>query len=147
MVGSIFIDTNVLSYAEANDPKWGAIAQKKIAVYEQKGFDIWISRQIIREFLMVTSRKMKEVDAYDAKSLADRIQAFQKQYFIADETEFTTHELLKLIDKYQIVGKSVHDCNVIATIKVHQIKNLLTHNVADFKKYRNEGFKLIPLLP
>ncbi len=145
MADKIFLDTNVLVYAEANDPTWGLIAQQKITYFEQQGFEIWINRQVIREFLVVISRKMHDTANYNAQVLTQRIQAFHRQYYIADENEVVTQELLKLIDKYQIVGKAIHDCNIIATIKTYQINNFITHNTADFQRYSKEGFNVISL--
>jgi predicted nucleic acid-binding protein len=49
-----------------------------------------------------------------------------------------------LIEQYNITGKAVHDCNIVATIKAYNIKALLTNNISDFQRYRNEGFELIP---
>jgi hypothetical protein len=54
-----------------------------------------------------------------------------------------TARLLQLMEQIPIRGKQVHDANVVATMLAYDVHNLLTHNTADFARYRD----LIAVLP
>jgi len=54
-----------------------------------------------------------------------------------------TGKLLELIERFSVTGKQVHDANIIATMLVHDLPTLLTHNTKDFKRYHT----LIDTLP
>jgi predicted nucleic acid-binding protein len=42
---------------------------------------------------------------------------------------------LELVTNYQVHGKQVHDTKLVAIAKAHKVENLLTLNVADFKRF------------
>jgi hypothetical protein len=54
----------------------------------------------------------------------------EQQFLVADETTESTDALLGLITKYSVMGKSIHDCNIVATIKTLGITNLITQNTS-----------------
>ncbi len=103
-----------------------------------KGYEFWINRQVIREYLVVKSRFMAENNKFDAKELAEDIKVFESQYFVADENQTTTNLLLNLIGKYKVSGKKVHDCNITATMLENAIPEILTNNIQDFVQYESE---------
>jgi predicted nucleic acid-binding protein len=145
-VDKIFVDTNVLIYA--NDPlsPFNQAARAQLYNYAGSGFELWISRQIIREYLSTKSRAMVLSNTYNAMTLFNDIQHFSTIFKIADESQNVTNELLRLVTSYNVGGKQVHDCNIVATMKTQGISALLTHNVADFKRYANENIEIIPIL-
>lgn len=53
---TLFVDTNVLVFATLADSPLQAEAQKAIRDPQQAGTEIWISSQIIREYLAALSR-------------------------------------------------------------------------------------------
>jgi predicted nucleic acid-binding protein len=96
MADSVFLDTNILVYANVQDTPLCKPARAKILEYERQGINLWISRQIIREFLVVLSRKMQEANNYDAEKLTNRIRTFEAQYHIAESSAIVNNELLSL---------------------------------------------------
>jgi predicted nucleic acid-binding protein len=63
---------------------------------------------------------------------------------VADDTAAVTNQLLALMANYPIGGKQVHDANIVATMLIHGIPCLLTHNAKDFERFGDivtvEGF-------
>jgi predicted nucleic acid-binding protein len=112
-----------------------------------QGFELWISRQVIREYCVIVSRKMKDAGSYEPLRLISRVRQMEQQFLVADETSDSMNVLLGLISQYGIMGKSVHDCNIVATIKSAGITHLLTQNTADFSRYSTEGFVLLSVIP
>ena len=57
---------------------------------------------------------------------------------ILDESEAVLNECLDLARRYAVHGKQIHDCNIVATMKVHGIRALATRNPSDFTRYGKE---------
>jgi predicted nucleic acid-binding protein len=43
----------------------------------------------------------------------------------------------RLVTKYQVSGKNVHDARLVATMNLHGLTRILTFNVADFARYKH----------
>ena len=142
---SILIDTNILVYANAKGYVLREEAIEKLRYYEREGFALWISRQIIREFLSTMSNLMRVNNSYDETVLLQFVSHLHRQFIIADETEVTTKYLLDLVASHRVIGKQIHDCNLVATMKQYDITQILTHNVSDFHRYLSENIKVIAL--
>ena len=69
----------------------------------------------------------------------------QQVFQIADETDITTRELLKLIQSYPIGGKQIHDANIVATMLAYDIDTLMTLNTSDFKRFSDQITLISPL--
>jgi len=63
------------------------------------------------------------------------VHDFEDQFLIADENLNTTAKLLHLIEKHNVMGKQVHDCNIVATMLTNNISKLLTNNSSDFDRF------------
>jgi hypothetical protein len=42
-----------------------------------------------------------------------------------------------LVQQFEVHGKQVHDCNIVATMLAHGVRHLATRNAADFKRYES----------
>jgi len=56
------------------------------------------------------------------------------------------HRRFALLAAIPCGGKQVHDANIVATMLVHGVPNLLTHNAADFKRF-SHLIAVLPLVP
>ena len=143
---TLFIDTNILVYASLENSPFYQIAKNKILEFSYNNYELWISRQVIREYLSVISKALiLEID-YNINDVINSIEKFSNQFHIADENKSTSEKLLILVKQYNISGKNVHDCNIVATMKQYEIKNILTHNTKDFIKYSPNDIKVFGLL-
>jgi len=142
---TLFIDTNILVYANVDNYMLKQEAVSKLKHYNQQGFDLWISRQVIREYLMAMSKLMILSGNYDENKLIMDVNNFQSQFFVADENVGTTQILLELVKKYKVAGKAIHDCAIVAVSLQHEIRNILTNNISDFVRYK-ERLTIIPLI-
>ncbi len=55
-MSGVFIDTNVLVYAEQRPSRFHVPARTCLARLEGQGSTLWISRQVLREYLAVMTR-------------------------------------------------------------------------------------------
>lgn len=131
---SLFVDTNVLVYANVLEAPLHACALDAIHAARQAGRVLWISRQVIREYLVVMTRP-QAFENLPRTTVLEQVHRFVAHFQVADETPAVTAHLLALMETYAIGGKQVHDANLVATMQAHHIRCLLTHNTQDFQRF------------
>ena len=131
----LFIDTNVLVYANIAESPWHKQALNAIKVAHQAGRPLWISRQVLREFIATRTRPQTFAQPSTPDVLVERIRYLEKRFQIADETTSVTRQLIKLLRDFEIAGKQIHDANIVATMQAYGIPCLLTHNIKDFRRF------------
>lgn len=135
---SVFVDTNVLIHTTVAQSPLFKTAQEKITQIRREGKELWISRQILREYLAALSRPQSLLSLskpIPASTLVAEIKHLQTQYRIAEDNNVVTEELLTLITRFPIGGKQVHDANIVATMIAYGIRELLTENTSDFNRF------------
>jgi predicted nucleic acid-binding protein len=145
MGDKIFIDTNILLYANFTNSPFHSAAITKLQTLTTQGAELWVNRQVFREYWVAKSRAMDVALAYDPIEIRNDIQQFEQIFQVADDTDFITQKLLELAVKSTVIGKQIHDTNIVASMIINKIPNLLTHNVADFKRFLSE-ITVIPLI-
>lgn len=141
---SIFIDTNILVYANVASAPLHVEALAAILNYWKNGNPLWLSRQVLREYLAVITRPQLFTSPLSGFIAASRVRFFEQNFSVADESAQVTQHLLQLIESLDIKGKQVHDAHIVATMLAHSVTHHLTHNVADFKRF-NHLIEVIPL--
>ena len=100
------IDTNVLVFAYLiHHPLYGAA---------RAGGELWVSRQILREYLAAMTRPRQYTGALPVASLIADVQWFEQNYQVADDTAAVTARLLNLVSTINVIGRQVHDANIVA---------------------------------
>ena len=105
----------------------------------------WTSRQVLREFLAVTTRPGAVLPP-TLDALTQAVRQFAAEFEIADEDAAVTAILLDLLKSRPIQGKQIHDANIVATMRRYGIPSLLSHNTTDFTRYLPD-INLSPLIP
>ncbi|BAU57052.1 PIN domain-containing protein [Halorhodospira halochloris] len=134
---ALFVDTNVLVYANIGEAPLHTQALGKLKVARQQGRALWISRQILREFAAVRSRPQPFAHAATPEIIVQRLRYFEEHFEVADDTGAVAEHLQALMTDFSIGGKQVHDANIVATMMAVGVPALLTHNVTDFKRFEN----------
>jgi predicted nucleic acid-binding protein len=140
-----FIDTNILIYAALTSSPLHSEAIKALDDRERAGVELWISRQILREYLSALTRGGSSPPAVPVADLVADIMAFQRRYRIGEDGVLVTDQLLILVASVPVGGKQIHDANIVATMLAHGVRRLLTHNVADFSRFA-PWIDVIPLV-
>ena len=143
-VKSVFVDTNVLIFANVAEAPLHKVSLAKLQEYRESDCKIWISGQVLREYLAVRSRAELFKKASDLSILIDRVHFFELDFNVVYDTPATMEKLLMLLKRIDVAGKQVHDANIVATMLVHGVKYLLTDNVEDFKRY-SQFITVIPI--
>jgi predicted nucleic acid-binding protein len=137
------VDTNVLVYANLEYSPFCSIAEQRLNSLSTQSHDLWISRQVLREYLATMTRGNIVDRHLSTKTLLDDIRYFSEYFYLAEDNEAVTTKLLALMEQIPIGGAQVHDANLIATMQVYGISKLLTHNTKDFERFTG----LITVLP
>lgn len=106
---------------------------------------LFITTQDVAEFCNVATRPVTNNGLGLLPN--DALDLFQKEVepicsILAEPEEIVT-ELKRLIGKYGVVGKQVHDARLVAMMLVWQVENLLTLNDRDFRRFEPEGIKIV----
>ncbi len=140
----VFMDTNVLIYAYTKQAPLHESALDTIQRLWGAGTELWISRQIVREFLATFTRPQTFAQPHPMETVIARVRFFQTQFHVADEDHTVTEKLLALLAEVPVGGRQVHDANVVATMQAYNIEHLLTHNVTDFACFA-DYIRILPL--
>lgn len=133
----IFLDTNiVLCYNTLEMPGHERV---RIAVEKllRLDYELWISRQVLREFSAVLTRPQTFMNPLTSQEVARRVRILMPIFKVADETVDITNQLLSLMDTYAMGGKQVHDANIVATMQIYKIPTLFTLNDVDFNRFQS----------
>ncbi|MBR8834930.1 MAG: type II toxin-antitoxin system VapC family toxin [Stigonema ocellatum SAG 48.90 = DSM 106950] len=142
----VFIDTNILVYANLALSPFHLQATEQLQAFAEQGVELWISRQIFREYLAAMTRQGDFTGTIPASSLVADVQYFAHSFQVAEDNSQVTEKLLTLMEDIPIGGKQVHDANIVATMLVYSIPRLLTHNTSDFARF-SELITVLPLQP
>jgi predicted nucleic acid-binding protein len=130
-----FVDTNVLVYASQIDSPWHAKAEGVLRDAEAAGAALWISGQILREYLATVTRPQQGRPAVPMTEAIERVRFFAQRFEMVDDGPEVRERLLSLLATYPVAGKQVHDANIVATMLANDVTRLLTFNIADFRRF------------
>jgi predicted nucleic acid-binding protein len=132
----LFLDTNVLLTATDEGRNGHYRATELISQAPGEGVHLFISGQVLREYLVVATRP-QEMNGLGLNLPAARenVEAFMGFLVILDEPASMVDRLLKLIAECSVTGKRIHDAGIVATMLEHNIHNLVTANPGDFAAF------------
>jgi predicted nucleic acid-binding protein len=131
----LFVDTNILVYAAVSQSPFHADARQTIHSRQEAGFDLWISRQVLREYLATLSRPQTFSIPQPIEVLVKDVRKLQDCFSIAEDGPAVTAKLLELLETLPVGGKQIHDANIVATMLAYDIRAILTHNSDDYARF------------
>lgn len=93
----VFLDTNILVYANAAEAPLHQIALIAIETRYEAGVELWVSRQVLREYLVTFSRPQKFMNPRPISTVVERIRYFQSRFRVAEDNSAVTARLLDLV--------------------------------------------------
>lgn len=126
----IFVDTNILVYAYDKDSgKKYEKAKKIITDCFNKKIELYISNQILAEFVSVTSKKIKNpLPEKEIKEIINEINKFNGWKKI----NYSNDTIQKIFDEK---GKNIWGRLIAATMKENFIFKIYTENTKDFLEH------------
>ena len=131
----VFIDTNILIYAHLVRSPLHRMAQESLTALDRQSMDLWISHQVLREYLSAMTRRGDLTAEIPLTSLLRDVRYFTSRFLVAEDGPTVMEKLLALLGQVNVGGKQIHDANIVATMQTHGIRRLLTHNTSDFERF------------
>jgi predicted nucleic acid-binding protein len=145
-VESLFIDTNILIHVTNTQSPWQKIAEKTLIQAKAQNIELVISPQILREYLAAATRlTVLNDNDISFSMIIENIKYFQEEFTVVEDNQLAVlNQLMELVQTIATAGKQIHDANIVATMLVHDINHLLTHNTNDFKRF-SQFIQILPL--
>ena len=131
----LLIDTNILVFSSESRAPFHETAVQAISAHYGAGTELWVSRQILREYLAALTRPQTWGSPQPISRLVADVRSFEAVFHVAEDRSEVTAHLLSLLEEIPAAGKQVHDANIVATMRAYGISRLLTHNEGDFARY------------
>lgn len=133
---SVFVDTNILVYFTDGSSHFHSSSYNAITSLLSQKTDLLVSSQIVREYYAVASRSSQGYIALSRQDIMSNIKYFQLICrVVSDETQNILMKTLELTENIAIGGRQIHDANIVATMLVSGVHNLLTNNIAHFQRF------------
>lgn len=100
--------------------------------------ELYISPQICREFLVVLTRQPVSGRSFTVEEALASLHAWNTACTLLEATEAVHEACITLARRFGVMGKQIHDCNIVATMKTHGIQRLATRNPSYFKRFAGE---------
>lgn len=131
----LFLDTNVLIYASVLEAPEHQAVRGFVERHLAQGATLYVSRQVLREYLAVLSRPQSRFQSIPKDTLLQWLAAWHDRCQVLDDTVAVMETLWRLYAETSFGGKQVHDANVVATLFSHGLDTLVTANTADFARF------------
>lgn len=95
----IFVDTNILVYANLAKSPFHLTAKERLRLLSEQGADLWVSRQVLREYLAAMTRRDILTEAIPVSFLVADVRYFAGYFQVAEEDSQVTERLLELMEK------------------------------------------------
>ena len=137
-VKPVFLDTNILVYASIDTSPFHTAARDALTQLESAETPLWISRQVMREYLATLVRPSIPLPVAE---LVGAVRSFELRYHVAEDSPLVTAQFLSLLE--QGLSRQVHDTNIVATMLTYGVQRILTNNPNDFTPFQS----LITVVP
>lgn len=137
-VDPVFLDTSLLVAASVESHPGHLAAEAYIKKLEVERAPLCLSLQVCREFLVVLTRQPLGGRSFSVQEALTALEGWRSICAFLEENESVLTEWLRLLQKYSVRGKQVHDCNIVAVMLAHGVNRLGTRNPADFERYADE---------
>lgn len=131
----VFVDTNILASALLPESPRYFHARGILRRLAEADAEVWISRQVIREYLATMTKYEQKWSNVTRAALIDAVRTLERHYFVAEELPIVAEQLYFLLGQVPTGGKQVHDANIVATMIAYDVRTLLTYNLDDFKRF------------
>ncbi len=133
----MFVDTNVLVYARVLEAPNHEPARELLGHAMASDEPVQLSRQVLREYLAVMTRPQAWPVPLTREEVLQDVERLAANFHILEDGPLVTEALVALCRDVQVAGRQIHDANIVATMLVHGVHQLLTFNVTDFRRYED----------
>lgn len=134
---AVLVDTNVLVYRASPTSPFYSQAIAALGAQRLLGRELWISTQIIREFLVVMCNPSLTIPPLAPAQAAVAVRYLLRRFHVAEDTHEVSRALSRLLTHLPAGARRIRDGNIVATCQAYGIAAILTHNPQDFAPFSN----------
>lgn len=136
----VLLDTNVVLRLGQPLHAHHAIARAAAARLQEAGDVPCVVPQVVYEYWVVATRPAIEngLGFSPARAATDLDQLLESVVLLRDERAIYG-AWTELVRAYDVAGKVAHDARLVAAMRRHGIRRLVTFNVADFRRFSGGG--------
>ena len=112
------------------------MAREKLDALIRSGNTLFVSDQVIREYLIVMTWPGFVEKPISLKFALDDAERMMNELALLFADRKSMDKLMELILKYEIRGKRIHDAAIVSLMLTNGITDILTHNIDDFKSFQ-----------
>lgn len=133
---AVLLDTNILLRSgKSDDPHYLAIRAALVNL-SRRGFQLCYTSQTMSEFWNASTRPRDRNGFGLSIAETDLIaRDIEREYLFLPDGEAVHQRWRSIVVTHQVKGIQVYDARLAASMYVHNIGQLLTINVQDFKRY------------
>lgn len=139
----IFLDTGTILAMDVATAPLHAVACTMVQHYYTQGSELWISYQVIREYLAQVTNPYVFTHPLPIDRALLRVRYFQTYFFVAEEGSHTMGEFLGLLEPGAVSGKNMYTAAIVATMLRYHVGHVLSCYVDDFSPFAD----LITVIP
>jgi predicted nucleic acid-binding protein len=132
----VLVDTNVLLRGIQQESPLCEPSRKALKVLHRQGHELCITPQNVKEFWNACTRPTDGNGLGISIAGTERHTRLLERYFtVLPDSALTYAEWRQLVPKHQVIGVKVHDAYLVAAMRAHGCTQILTFNIADFRRY------------
>lgn len=136
-----FVDTNILLSASDQDRPNHAESIKFLESGLSGERRLFTNGQVFREYLVVATRPLANNGfGLTPQDALKNLKAFEKCIQLLEESPAVSRQLQRLVEKYNLKDKRIHDANLVATMRENGLQFLKTYNPGDFSAFKGIQF-------
>ena len=135
-----FLDTSILvRLDEPNSPLHPA-ARTAVRRRQERGIPMYIAPQVLIEFWAVATRPAEDNGLEMTPAQArEKVREFKALFHLAPDIPEIFEEWERLVDRYGVSGKPVHDTRLVAVMIAYGIGRMMTFNAKHFNRFAGLG--------
>jgi predicted nucleic acid-binding protein len=132
----VILDANILLRLAQEDSPQNIIAKSAIENLQQQKAEVRTIPQSIYEFWVAATRPVANngLGAEPAATL-EVLKDFMTSFPVIGDPSNLFSTWLELVSQTPCRGKVAHDARIIAAMKLHDVKHLMTFNIRDFQRF------------
>lgn len=135
-IDSCLVDTNILLRIAKYPVPQNELIRNAVAKLKTDGATLHYTQQNIAELWNVMTRPILRngfgLTAAEAEIEVRAIEAIMTRLL---NSEAAYREWRRMVVAYGVSGSQVHDARLVAAMRVHGVRHILTLNVQDFRRY------------
>jgi predicted nucleic acid-binding protein len=135
-IDSCLIDTNILLRSARNSGPEHLLISVALAKLASEGTSLHYTQQNIAELWNVMTRPVaRNGFGLTVDEAETEVCVIERVMTRLPDSEASYREWRRIIVDYGVAGSQVHDARLVATMRAHGVRHILSMNVADFKRY------------